>query len=208
MATIARICRYPVKGLSVEELPQVQLRVGEGLPLDRAFALARPAAPLDPANPKWLPKRHFLMLMRDERLASLRVAYDDAEGRLTISQAGREALAASVLTPDGRDAIERFFEGFMGPELGGRPRLVRASGHTFTDHATPYLSLINLASVRELERTVGRPVTRCAFAPISTSTDCRPGPSSTGPAARSGRARCAAGWPSASSAAPRPTSIR
>jgi uncharacterized protein len=163
MATIARLCRYPVKGLSAEDLPQVEVLAGEGLPLDRAFALARPAAPFDPASPKWLPKRHFLMLMRDERLASLRVAYDDAEGRLTISQGGRVALAASVRTPDGRDAIERFFEGFMGPELGGRPRLVRASGHMFTDHATPCLSVINLASVQELERALGRPVDPLRF---------------------------------------------
>jgi hypothetical protein len=163
MATIARICRYPVKGLSAEDLPRVQLRAGEGLPLDRAFALARPAAPLDPARPKWLPKRYFLMLMRDERLASLQVAYDDAEGRLTIRQGGGVALAASVLTPDGREAIERFFGALIGPELGGRPRLVRTSGYIFTDHATPYLSLINLASVQELERALGRPVDPVRF---------------------------------------------
>jgi hypothetical protein len=68
------------------------------------------------------------MLMRDERLASLQVAYDDAEGRLTIRQGGGVAVAANVLTPDGREAIERFFEALIGPELGGRPRLVRASG--------------------------------------------------------------------------------
>lgn len=163
MATIARICRYPVKGLSAEDLPRVRVRAGEGLPLDRAFALARPAAPLDPARPQWLPKRHFLMLMRDERLAALQVAYDDEEGRLTIRQGGGVALAASVLTADGRDAIERFFEALMGPELGGRPRLVRAPGQMFTDHSTPYLSLINLASVQELERALGRPVDPLRF---------------------------------------------
>ena len=163
MATIARICRYPVKGLSAEDLPRVRLRAGEGVPLDRAFALARPAAPLDPERPQWLPKRHFLMLMRDERLASLQVAYDAADGRLTIQQRGQVALAASALTPDGQDAIERFFEALMGPELGGRPRLVRARGHMFTDHATPYLSLINLASVQELERALGRPVDPLRF---------------------------------------------
>jgi hypothetical protein len=71
------------------------------------------------------------------------------------------ALAASVATADGRDAIERFFEAFMG--LGGRPRLVRAPGHMFTDHATKYLSLINLASLQELERALGRPVDPLRF---------------------------------------------
>ena len=163
MAVLARICRYPVKGLSAEDLPAVRLTAGDGVPLDRAFALARPEAPFDPARPEWLPKRHFLMLMRDERLAALRVAYDEAAGRLTIRQGDRVTLAASVLTPDGRDAIERFFEAFMGSGLGGRPRLVRAPGHMFTDHATKYLSLINLASVQELERALGRPVDPLRF---------------------------------------------
>jgi uncharacterized protein YcbX len=163
MATLARICRYPVKGLSAEDLPAVRLTAGEGVPLDRALALARPGAPFDPARPQWLPKRHFLMLMRDERLAALRVAYDAADDQLTIRQDRAVALDASAGTAAGRNAIERFFEGFMGEGLGGRPRLVRAPGHMFTDNPTPYLSLINLATVQALERALGRPVDPLRF---------------------------------------------
>lgn len=163
MATLARICRYPVKGLSAEDLARVQLCADDGVPLDRTFALARPDAPFDPASPRWLPKRHFLMLMRDERLASLQVAYDEALDRLSIRQGGTLALAACPGTADGRDAIERFFEAFMGAALGGRPRLVRVPGHMFTDHAAKRLSLINLATVQEIERALGRPVDPLRF---------------------------------------------
>ena len=163
MATIARICRYPVKGLSAEDLPAVRLDAGEGVPLDRAFALARADVPFDPADPKWLPKRHFLMLMRDERLAALQVAYDDAGRRLTIRQGGAPALVADIGAADGRDAVERFFEAFMGGALGGRPRLVQAPGHMFTDHAAKAVSLINLASVQAIERALGRPVDPVRF---------------------------------------------
>jgi uncharacterized protein len=88
MAKIARIYRYPIKGLSAEPLQAVELAAGEGVPLDRKFALARPDAPFDPERPAWLPKNRFLMLMTDERLATLRVAYDDALGRLTIAERG------------------------------------------------------------------------------------------------------------------------
>jgi len=49
MARLVRICRYPVKGLSAEDLPAVAVTAGDGVPLDRAFALARPEAPFDPA---------------------------------------------------------------------------------------------------------------------------------------------------------------
>ncbi|MDF2781878.1 MAG: hypothetical protein K0S96_1682, partial [Geminicoccaceae bacterium] len=94
IATVARICRYPIKGLSAQELPSVRLVAGEGVAQDRAFALARPGTAFDPAHPRWLPKRHFLVLMRDERLAALRVAYDEAAERVAIRQDGAVVLAA------------------------------------------------------------------------------------------------------------------
>ena len=156
MARIARICRYPVKGLSAETLDAVELAAGQGVPLDRKFALARPDARFDPDQPAWLPKNRFLMLMRDERLATLRVAYDDLDGRLRIDHRGQRVLEADVRTSGGRDAVERFFEAFMGAELSGRPRLVSAPGHMFTDNPDKYLSLINLASVEEIGRRLGR----------------------------------------------------
>lgn len=163
MATIARICRYPVKGMSSEPLQRVSLQAGEGLPLDRKLALARPGAPFDPEQPTWLAKRHFLMLMTDERLASLRVGYDDDTARLTVERAGRREVDADVRTAAGRDAVERFFERFMGAELRGRPRLVSAPGHMFTDNPEKYLSLINPASVAELERRLEQSVDPLRF---------------------------------------------
>ncbi|MGH6904677.1 MAG: MOSC domain-containing protein [Geminicoccaceae bacterium] len=163
MATIARICRYPVKGMSAEPLPRVGMAAGEGLPLDRKFALARPGAPFVPERPTWLPKRNFLMLMTDERLAALRVAYDDDGARLTIDHDGRREVDADLRTGAGREAVERFFERFMGAKLRGRPRLVSAPDHMFTDSATKYVSLINLASVADLERRLRQPVDPLRF---------------------------------------------
>jgi hypothetical protein len=51
----------------------------------------------------------------------------------------------------------------MAAELRGRPRLVSAPGHMFTDNATKYVSLINLASVADLERRLGQPVDPLRF---------------------------------------------
>jgi uncharacterized protein len=56
MAIAARILTPPIKGLSAERLHAVELVAGEGLPLDRKFALARPNAPFDPGRAAWLPK--------------------------------------------------------------------------------------------------------------------------------------------------------
>jgi uncharacterized protein len=154
MARIDTIYRYPVKGLSAELLAAVTVMPGEGLPLDRKFALARAGTAFDPARPAWLDKRQFLMLMRDERLAELQVAYDDVSGRLRIAHAGREVVHADVRSADGRATIERFFEALMDGQAAGRPRLVSAQGHMFTDNPTKYVSLINLASVRAIGEAI------------------------------------------------------
>lgn len=163
MAKIAHLFRYPVKGLTPEALESITLEPGDGVPLDRKFALARPGAPFDPARPRWLSKTNFLMLMRDEQLAGLRAAYDDERQRLVIDHGGTRVVDADLATPAGRAAVEAFFEQFMGCALDGRPRLLEAPGHAFTDNSRRYVSLINLASVRELERAAGRPVDPLRF---------------------------------------------
>jgi GntR family transcriptional regulator/MocR family aminotransferase len=55
----------------------------------------------------------------------------------------------------GRAALETFFQNFMPSQLSQAPRLLEAPGHMFTDKAVKYISLINLASLRELEKRWG-----------------------------------------------------
>src|ERR1700739_721264 len=69
---VVAIYRYPVKGVSAEKMDRVVLTPGECLPHDRRFAIALGSTRFDPEHPEWLPKTHFIMLMRDEKLARLR----------------------------------------------------------------------------------------------------------------------------------------
>ncbi len=157
--TVQSICRHPVKGLSPETLEAAQIAPGAGLPDDRRFALARPATQFDTQAPRWLPKTSFYMLMRDERLAALTTRFDETAGLLSISRSGREVAKGRITEPLGRAIVEDFFAAYLGAAAGGKPRLIEApSGHMFSDHQDPVLSLINLASVRDLERIVGAPV--------------------------------------------------
>ena len=84
--TVTVICRYPVKGLSAEKMDRVVLMPGECLPHDRRFAIALGSTPFDPQRPEWLPKTHFIMLMRDESLARLCTRFDAATGLLSIAE--------------------------------------------------------------------------------------------------------------------------
>lgn len=160
---IARLCRYPVKGLSAESLQTVTLAAGQGLSEDRRFALAHSGTRFDAANPEWLPKHSFLMLMKNERLALLESRYDAHTTTLEIWRGGKRVARGALATPVGRAVIEDFFGAFMRTEALGKPKLVEAPGHMFSDAREKVVSLINLASVADLERVVGRPVDPIRF---------------------------------------------
>lgn len=161
---IASLQRYPVKGLSPETLTQVALKKGDYFPGDRLFAIENGPAGFDPDNPQHQPKIKFLMLMRNESLARLKTRYLDSITTLFIEEGGREVARGDLSTREGRLAIEAFFRRFMPRELRGPPKLLAApEGFRFTDSRRGFVSLINLASVRELENVVGTPVDPLRF---------------------------------------------
>ena len=170
IATIRELYRYPVKGLSAEALDRVALAIGQCLPHDRRFAIALGTTAFDPAHPQWLAKTHFIMLMRDETLARLATRFDPQTGTLTIAEAERVLLQAPLTKPEGQREIAAFFDDFLGGAVAGPLHVVEAAGHAFAD-ARPkpnaatdkYVSLINLASIRDLEGKLGRPVEPIRF---------------------------------------------
>ncbi|MEZ5844560.1 MAG: MOSC domain-containing protein [Hyphomicrobiaceae bacterium] len=162
-ATIASICRYPIKGLTPEAMSEVSLAPGETLPFDRAYAIENGPGRFDPAHPKHLPKINFLMLMRDERLATLRSQFEPATETLTILRDGKQVARGVLSTKLGRQMIEQFMAAYMKSALRGAPRIVMAAGHSFSDVPSKCLHVVNLASVREIERIAGRPVDPLRF---------------------------------------------
>jgi uncharacterized protein len=163
MAQIESVYRYPVKGLTAEKLPQVTLSKGAALPLDRAYAVENGPSAFDPANPQYFPKIRFLMLMRNARLAALQTSLDEASHVMTIRYENREAARGDLRTPEGRAAIERFLAEYCADELRGPPKVLHAPGHSFSDVARKVVSIINLASVAELEDAAGAPVDPLRF---------------------------------------------
>jgi hypothetical protein len=157
-AQVTSLYRYPVKGLSGEPLPRVGLKVGETLPADRRYAIENGPSGFDPEAPAWLPKSHFLMLMRNERLAGLETRFEDRSNLLTIRKGGDVAAQGDLETPEGRLAIEQFFVANFASDLKGAPKILSSAGHSFSDVARKVVSIINLASARAIENMVGAPV--------------------------------------------------
>lgn len=162
-STLVGIYRYPVKGLAADALSRVDVAVGATLPLDRAWAIENGAAVFDPDTPRYLPKIHFLMLMRNERLAALETRFDEATTSLTILRAGKSVARGNLMTRPGRQIIEQFMAAFMSAELRGAPRIIYAPGHNFSDQRRKCVHIINLASVRDLERIMGQEIDPMRF---------------------------------------------
>ena len=170
VTTISAIYRYPVKGLSAEKLDRAALTPGQCLPHDRRFAIALGSTVFDPQKPQWLPKTHFVVLMRDEKLALLQTRFDAASGVLTIAENGRDLLRGRLTDPKGRRLAEEFFEDFLGDAVDRPLRIVEAPGHAFADArrkpnatADKYVSLINRASIAALEAAMDVPVDPIRF---------------------------------------------
>jgi MOSC domain-containing protein len=157
--------RYPVKGLSPEPLQSMKLETDATAPFDRVYAIENGPGRFDPEDPQHLPKINFLMLMRDERLATLQTQLDDATHTLTILRDGKQVARGQLSTAIGRKMIEQFLAAYMQSELRGAPKIVFAEGHSFSDVAAKCVHIVNLASLRELERAVGSPLDPLRFRP-------------------------------------------
>lgn len=162
-ALIQAIYRYPVKGLSPQALARAPLAVGQTLPADRLYAIENGPSGFDPAAPAYFPKQRFLMLMRNARLAALRTEFDAASHTLIIHWEGGEAARGDLRMKEGRLAIEAFFRRFMPDELRGPPKVLFGEGHSFSDVAKKVVSIINLASVAEVENATGATVNPLRF---------------------------------------------
>lgn len=163
MPKITHLYRFPFKGLSAEKLESFSIKAGDSIPLDRRFALALETTPFDPANPKHFHKSHFVMLMKNERLAALSSRYDDDSGVLSIFKDDQLLASGNLQEKAGKKAIEDFFVNYLNNEVKGRPKLVESNGYTFSDVDNKVLSCINLASVRELEKLVNTKVNLLRF---------------------------------------------
>ncbi len=156
-ARLTALYRYPVKGLSPQPLDHATLEPGGWFPGDRIHAVENGPSGFDPANPVHRPKIAYLMLMRQARLARLNTHFDDATTTLVLNRDGAELVRGNLSTPEGRAEIEDFLTGFMGMEARGPLKILNApANYRFMDSAkSGFVSLLNLATVRDLEARMG-----------------------------------------------------
>ncbi len=160
---IEHLYRYPVKGLSAEALEAIEIEEGQALPWDRAFALAQGDAPFDAQAPVWIKKTNFLCLMANESAAALKSHFDPKSSLLTVRAPDGTAIVENPMTSEGRLRLASWLTSYMGAQARGVPVFHHVPGFVFGDQRTPVVSLINLASLADLEQKVGAPRHRLRF---------------------------------------------
>jgi uncharacterized protein YcbX len=161
---IASIFRHPVKGFTPEALGAVDLITGLGVACDRIYAIENGPSGFDPAAPAHTPKQKFTVLAAIPAVAKVRTAYDDHTTVLHAEAPGRPNIDAKLGEEAGREAFAQWLAALIPQDVRGPLKVLPApAAHRFTDHPLGQVSIINLASVRDLAERVGKAVDPLRF---------------------------------------------
>ena len=161
-ARLARIRRHPIKSIGGEDLARVRLDAARRLPGDRLWAMLSEGGERhagESAQPeRWLPKSCFLRGAASAALQAVQGGWGeegttDGPIRLThpdlpdlvfdpATEGARLADWVRPLWPDDKPAPTRLVQGPTG----------------WTDVAQPWVSILSLSSLRDLETRLGQPL--------------------------------------------------
>ncbi|CAN5130632.1 MOSC domain-containing protein [soil metagenome] len=155
IVTVAALYRHPVKGFTPEGLAEVMLTAGSWFPGDRMWAVENGPSGFDPAAPEHISKMRFTVLARQEALARIVTRWDEPSNRMAAWLEDR-LVVVQMDDPDSRALFESALADFLGEEAQGPLRLIDAGPcHRFMDSHRGKVSVLNLASVRDLQARLG-----------------------------------------------------
>ena len=150
--------RYPVKSLGGEALDWAELIPGRGVACDRRWGLAVVSdwTPLPEGGAEsWRPWNFCLSLKRTAALAELRAAVAEADAEFPVLEISAAAGGRARGRP-GMESERSGLENFLRRELrDARVRLMESESLPLWDERGVALSVLNLASVRELSGRMG-----------------------------------------------------
>lgn len=148
---LAQIHRHPIKGHGREALASVALSAGACLPWDRHWAVAHDAARLGPG---WNPCVNFARGAKAPALMVVTAKLDEPTGTVTLHHPDRGEIA---FRPDDPDDLPRFLDWALplNPADRALPAQIVTAGRGMTDSDFPSVSILSLASLRDLSARMG-----------------------------------------------------
>lgn len=163
-ARVAGLYRHPVKGFTPERLTAASLTAGACFPCDRLYAVEDGPSGFDPNAPGHLSKMKFAVLAKIPAVARAHTAYDEAGGMLSARAEGLGDFSGDLREESGRRGFEAWLTRLLGDQARGPLRVIEGpGGHRFMDSRSGFVSIVNLASVRDLADRLGRPIDPLRF---------------------------------------------
>ena len=160
-ALITGLFRYPIKGFSPEALAQADLVPGRAIAQDRRWVVENGPSGFDPEAPQYVPKMKFAVLAAHPVVAAARTRV--AGTALSASAPGRPDFHGDLGADAGREGFAGWVRDLLGEDAREGVRVLQAPDYQFLDHPAGHVSIVNLASVRDLEARIGRPVDPLRF---------------------------------------------
>jgi hypothetical protein len=156
-ASVSALYRYPLKGFTPQRIERADLAEGGFFPGDRLYAVEAGPSGFDPAAPAHISKMKFAVLARMPQVAAINTYMDVDSRRLVARRDDMENFAAPLAEQAGRDSFAAWLERALAdvPHLPFRV-LEAPDGHRFMDSRSGFVSLINLASLRDLSARMGQ----------------------------------------------------
>lgn len=146
MAEVRALWRHPIKGHGREALETVALTEGQTMPWDRRWAVAHEATKSD--GTAWAPCANYSRGSKVAALMAINAQVDEANGQVTLSHPDRPDLTFNPET-DAPSFLD-WVRPLMPANRAQSTHIHRVPGRGMTDTDFPSVSLINLASHRDL----------------------------------------------------------
>lgn len=152
---LAAIVRHPVKSIGHEEIARAGLAPGRVLPFDRVWAVAHAAAKIAPGHGAWAAKMNFLRGVAGPELMAISASSQPEARQITLRHPRAGAITVNLDLPDDAARLIGWLRP-LWPASRPAPAFVTAvPDQAMTDVPDPFLSILNLASNRELGARMG-----------------------------------------------------
>lgn len=152
--SLAQIWRHPIKAHGAERLDTVSLVEGETMPWDRTWAVPHETARTDGGS--WVSCRNFARGAGYPSLMALDASFNPETETIKLTH---PKLSEFSFCPD--DSPEAFLQWIKPILPAGRPSptgIIRATSQGMTDQSKPWISILNLASLRSLGKKLDMPL--------------------------------------------------
>lgn len=160
---IQDLYHYPIKGLSPQNLETAQLHQSRGFAFDRFWAFEIGDQAFDSSHPTYLKKGQFVQLLSHPKLALLKCQFNEQTKELSIHTGGHALGQFNLSDQKDKLKLEQIIIEYLNDPKITKINLVSAPNHHFSDIPQAAISLINLASVKDLEKTMGASIDPLRF---------------------------------------------